>query len=361
MPTKGHVDDQHTIHFVTMFGRARARPGARSRSRARPARSRAHARHRAHLLARRNSAFVFAKPHANKGPVLEVIKKKFAERGIEITGEGEITGETIDEKQYIDQHYYAIASKATILKPDALNVPEDKFKAKFGEDWAQVKAEGRTLNALDMCAKHYNGDGVAMDKAWAECKSAKKLEKFGGGFYCGHIMDDSAGKPLYTFNAFFMSMRGAFTTPGTSIHYFTVQFNPATLKWADFRGAVLGPTDPADAPADSLRGIIMADWKALGLDSAPNTGNNGVHASASPFEGFAERTNWLGVKFSDDPFGKRLLAAGLAEATLKAWSVDPQVVIPDADGKKGSLFDQLEDTDIDECVAGCKKIYAANK
>ena len=69
----------------------------------------------------------------------------------------------------------------------------------------------------------------------------------------------------------------------------------------------------------------------------------GWHASASPFEGFAERTNWLkdAYSFASDPFGKLLLDAGIPEATLKEWSVDPQVVLPGSD-KKGSLFDAVE-------------------
>ena len=62
-----------------------------------------------------------------------------------------------------------------------------------------------------------------------------------------------------------MTMRGKFTAPGTSIHYYVVEFDPAKLSWADFRGAVLGPTDPANAPADALRGIIAAGWEGLGL------------------------------------------------------------------------------------------------
>jgi hypothetical protein len=63
----------------------------------------------------------------------------------------------------------------------------------------------------------------------------------------------------------------------------------------DFRGKVLGPTDPKDGPAGSLRATILKDWKQLGLQSPPNVGDNGVHASASPFEGLAERMNWLKV------------------------------------------------------------------
>ena len=33
-----------------------------------------------------------------------------------------------------------------------------------------------------------------------------------------------------------MSMRNKFTAPGLSIHYYTVQWDPAALSWADFRG-----------------------------------------------------------------------------------------------------------------------------
>ena len=63
-----------------------------------------------------------------------------------------------------------------------------------------------------------------------------------------------------------MSMRSKFTAPGLSIHYYDVEWEPAALAWADFRGAVLGPTDPATAPADSVRGLVYARWEALGDD-----------------------------------------------------------------------------------------------
>merc|ERR1719428_2505435 len=137
--------------------------------------------------------------------------------------------------------------------------------------------------------------------------------------------------PIYVFNAFFMSMRSNFTAPGRSIHYYTVEWDESTLSWEDFRGKVLGPTDPKEAPKDSLRGKILSDWKALGLKSEPNVGDNGVHASASPFEGMAERMNWLGARCAEDGFGQAMLGAGISEDTISAWSVDPQVKT-DAEG-----------------------------
>ena len=55
------------------------------------------------LTASKQSAFVFAKPHANTPAVQALIKKKFGEVGITVTREGEISGEMIDEKGFIDQ------------------------------------------------------------------------------------------------------------------------------------------------------------------------------------------------------------------------------------------------------------------
>ena len=96
-----------------------------------------------------NTAFVFAKPHANTPAVLEVIKAKFGEKAINVLKEGDVTGEEIDSKGYIDQHYYAIAEKSTLTSGKDLPVNAEKFEGVFGEDWKTVVSEGRALNALE--------------------------------------------------------------------------------------------------------------------------------------------------------------------------------------------------------------------
>jgi len=295
-----------------------------------------------------NSAFVFIKPHANTASTVALVKKTFGARGIRILSEGEITGEKIDADMLIDQHYYAIASKATLVKPKDLPVPADKFKAKFGLDWTTALANGKVFNALDAC-KRLGVDASGLDAKWQKAKKDDQLVKFGGGFYCGKVED------IYVFNGFFMSMRSAFVVPGSSIHYFVVEFDPAVLDWGAFRGEVLGPTDPADAPKGSLRAAIFADWKSLGLNTVPTIGENGVHASASPLEGLAERANWLKADIAGDSFGAALMAAGISLQTIKAWSVDPQVTHA---GGKGSCFDLLEDKDAADCIATCLTIQA---
>jgi nucleoside diphosphate kinase len=305
----------------------------------------------------KNRAFVFVKPHAVTDKVNSLVKDTLEARGLKVTSEGELTSEEIDRKKLIDQHYYSIASKATILTPDKLNVDAAKFKGKFGKEWSAVLADKKAFNALDACAE-LGVDANALNKLWAGAKKADKLVKLGGGFYCGELTH--GGKTIYVFNGFFMEMRAAYTSPGRRIHYYTVEWDPSKLSWSDFRGKVLGPTDPKDAPADSLRGTVFKNWKALGLGAEPNVGDNAVHASASPFEGMAERMNWLGVQCKDDDYCYALVRAGLPEPLIAQWATDPQVKI-NAEGKKGSVFDALEDLNVAESLSKVQAMYALQK
>ena len=100
-----------------------------------------------------NSAFVFIKPHANTRAVQDLVVAKLTSKRVKILAEGDIAAAKIDKDKLIDQHYYAIASKATLLKPEQLPVPEAKFEAKFGISWKQALADGLVYNATDACAK----------------------------------------------------------------------------------------------------------------------------------------------------------------------------------------------------------------
>ena len=56
------------------------------------------------------------------------------------------------------------------------------------------------------------------------------------------------------------------------------------------------------------------------------------------------------------------LAARVASLEEQLAAADKHIgatVIPGADGKKGSLFDQVEDMDVEECVKKCVEINAA--
>jgi len=158
---------------------------------------------------------------------------------------------------------------------------------------------------------------------------------------------------IFVINGFYMAMREKYTKPGESIYYYLVEWEPNKLSWEDFRVKVLGATDPSTAPDGALRKAIFTNWQSLGLKSEPNVGDNGVHASASPFEALAERLNWMGAKLETDAFGKAMLDSGIPKETIMVWTKDPQVPF---DGKKASLFDLLEDLDYDECLAKSQAI-----
>jgi len=300
----------------------------------------------------KNCAFVFVKPHANTDKVKELVKESLGKQDIEIKEEGSIEAADIDKKMLIDTHYYAIAAKATLKQPKELPVPKDKFKEFFSVDWDEALKDGKVFNAKDACTE-LGIDAAKLNELWAAAKKANKLIKFGGGFYCGEV--EANDKKIYIFNGFFMAMRSKFVTEGTSIYYYVVEWDSSKLSWEDFRGTVLGPTDPAAAPADSLRGLISSKWQELDLKAPCNVGDNGVHASASPFEALCERMNWLGCLAEQDDFGKLLFKAGVDVALIKEWSIDPQVTFGVLPIKK-SLFDTLEDTNSDYCLALCELI-----
>lgn len=307
----------------------------------------------------KNKAFLFIKPHAVTAESKKLCSEALAAKNFKVLSEGELSAETIDEKKLIDNHYYAIASKATILKPTELNIPKDKFKTAFGLEWEEALAGGRVFNAMDACSD-LGIDAKEMDEQWGICKNiTKKLVKFGGGFYCG-LIEMEGKEPCYVFNGFFMQMRSKYVQPGCSIYYYVVEWDAGSMSWEQFRAEALGPTDPVTAPATSIRGQIYAKWEELGLKAKPDVGDNGMHGSASPFEALAELCNWTGAELEKDEFGAAMLKAGITADTFKAWSVDPQVKLPEGD-KTGSLFDAVEDQSADECLATLVKLNELNK
>ena len=344
----------------------------------------------------KNTALVFVKPHANTPQVHDLVVDQLNSAGIEILSQVDINGEEIERRKLIDNHYYSIASKATLLRPNEINVPVQKFYETFGEDWETVLKEDRACNALEAC-RRFDCTPSQLNDLWTEA-SASSMVKFGGGFYCAklsypkreeeeeEVSNDKSSQELYVFNGFFMAMRSKFVGPDKEIRCYVVQWDPRHLSWKEFRGQVLGPTNPADAPPGSIRRLIYDKWNELGLTSVPDNGDNGVHASASPFEGLAERMNFLNLPLRDDDFASYLLdssgsdspgpdsgpdsdsrSTGISESLIMSWTKDPQIIVSSGGGDDdtslspptyGSVFDELEDLDVADCA---KRILELHK
>ena len=158
---------------------------------------------------------------------------------------------------------------------------------------------------------------------------------------------------IFVINGFYASMRSKYTASAASIYYHAVQWDAAALSWAEFRASVLGATDPEKAQSGSMREQVCARWQELGLAAKPDVGDNGVHGSASPFEGLSERLNWLGGTVDEDETALALMAAGVKKPTLLSWTKDPQVEV---DGASQSLFDTFEDMDIGPMLKMAQKV-----
>lgn len=67
--------------------------------------------------------------------------------------------------------------------------------------------------------------------------------------------------------------------------------------------------------------------------------------------------NWVGAILEEDGFGQALLGAGISKKWIVDGCVDPQVVL-NAEGKKGSLFDAVEDLDHDACLTKLTELFS---
>ena len=57
--------------------------------------------------------------------------------------------------------------------------------------------------------------------------------------------------------------RAKYTSPGSSIYYYSVEWDASELSWEAFRSKVLGATDPEQAASGSMRKEILQRWEAL--------------------------------------------------------------------------------------------------
>ena len=67
------------------------------------------------------------KPHAVTDAAVELVKSTLASQGVSIIKDAVLPGPTIGAKKLIDNHYYAIANKASLTAPKDLNPPEAKL------------------------------------------------------------------------------------------------------------------------------------------------------------------------------------------------------------------------------------------
>ena len=265
-----------------------------------------------------NNALVFVKPHANNDAVNVLVKEKLAAGNFKILAEGSVTGEKMDTNKIIDQHYATLARYAVDDTADKLPVSEEtqkKFKETFGAVWSEQVAAGSILNAKKATEKLGGVTATELSQKWKDNAAEGRLLKLAPGLYACKF--ESEG--IYVINGFYLVNREKFTKAGTSVNWYTIEWEESAMTWVDFRAQFVGPTKPEVAPKGSMRGIIFQDWEKLGLAEQPNVSDNGVHASAGPLEGLAERGIWTGAKIAEDAYGQALAAGGCDMSLVQEW------------------------------------------
>jgi nucleoside diphosphate kinase len=291
----------------------------------------------------KNRALVFIKPHAVREKTINFIEDFLKKKGIQLVSSGELTSETLKQDGIVDRHYFAIA-KAAVDTPIRDLAPSDEAKSKyreaFGEEWNDAVQQGRLLNAAEMLDRMEGVSPADLNELWV----GGEQTKLGPGLYGGKL----AGKDLYVINGFYPAMRERFTAPGLTIRWYDVTFSPDDLSWEEFRGSVIGATDPSAAAEGSLRNLLLTRYSELGLEEQPTVTNNGIHASAGPIEGMRERMVWIGADPYSTELAKALQEAGFTRETIGSWLENGEAELKD--GRRDSVFDLTEDMDADEAV-----------
>ena len=81
--------------------------------------------------------------------------------------------------------------------------------------------------------------------------------------------------------------------------------------------------------ADSLRGLLYANHKNLGLKNPPSNENNFLHASKSIYESLVERSRWTVMPLKKDPFGNRLVESQTPLRKISWWITNPVLLDQD--------------------------------
>ena len=297
-----------------------------------------------------NHALVFVKPSVPKTDEIRIhIEEHFNAFKVQLTSEGTLTAEDIAARGIIDKHYAALSKNAMDLNPPKRTLSE-KVQEDFQKSFGIAYSDDKVLTLGQFMQISPAVSVKDLDSAW----TAGKKVKLAGGLYIGRLealeKDSTIApqyRPLLVVNGFYAGMRADYITKGHSVLYFTVEWKEKDLSWKDFRGLVVGATDPVKAHPDSLRGKMLKHWKDLGLAEAPSVQNNCVHASAGPIEAMRERATWIEMPIEKDPFAQVMLDQGIPLDMIKAWADNAQVTVGD---KSGPAFDVFEDVDSGEVV-----------
>lgn len=304
------------------------------------------------VATQRNSAVVFVKPHAYKKVFFAALEEMLAQLipGMQLDHVIDVEAHLVETRNIIDRHYGIISHYAMTKEPSTISVSaqaEQKFEETFGVRWRDAALSGRVWNAKVALQLLGHISPKALYELWND--EPIKVKIASGAYICRLPLE---GGGAFIINGFYPYVKEMFTASGARTRCYIISWPEAALSWKEFRNDVVGCTNPAMAPPTSLRGLLYREWQAFGLESAPDTTANGVHASAGPVEAMVERNLWFGIPYELDVLTQQVIRRGLSPATLYWWTGNPVVTVGD---KTDMAFDVLENRDTSDVVALMKE------
>ena len=248
--------------------------------------------------------------------------------------------------------------------PKVAAVTEEKCRKCFGQTWTELLAGGKVYNLQEaegrMCPEW------GYKEIETEWRKGDYVKLFPGTYVASMEAAVPEKETIYVVNGFYGSMKDMFESEDSApngVDWKVLQWPESKLSWAEFREKVVGPTKVADAPADSLKGILRDTFRELGLEKVPYGAENGFHASASPLESFRERQIWLKGALSEDEFERLEADANDPVTEFLRGSEDsvklcgnPSVTL---NGVETTVFDAVEHKNPSDCLHVLKEMQTA--
>lgn len=296
-----------------------------------------------------NKAFIILKPHANTKQCQQKIYPYFTSMQCRVVGDGEVSGEKL--VQCFHRQYLEAGRKAMQLLPHECAMSSlgmMSFEKKYGISWSVAVKKRLVYNSRDAC-RILEATPESLFNAWMDCTHRGKVVRLGRDFHCG-LIDSFVGKPaVYCINGYFLGLQAEYSAPSASIHYYCIEWDNAHHSWQQFQDQVVGAEDPSLAHPMSLRSMLGAEWRSLGMASSLGAVRNGLHVSSSAFEALAEVDIWASHLVEGDRLREELLQIGLTDSMLKDWMLNVSV-------KGQPVFDQLQGKGSRECVEVVRRL-----
>ena len=223
---------------------------------------------------------------------------------------------------------------------------KDKFESTFGVKWDDAVRDKKVCNLTQALKQLTSLDEASLATAWRAGGSVKLMP----GTYVAKVED------MFVVNGFYGDMVSSWKQSSSKVLFYLVQWKEQDLSWADFRGKIVGSTDPEKAESTSIRGTLLREFETkFKLTQKPSTTLNGVHASAGPIEGARECTIWGRMKSSHvfvlDQFARK---AGVPSTVWKRAMDNDKVELKN--GKKGLIFDVTEGISAEQALEVLKEM-----